>query len=750
MLSLFSSRSRARVAPLLIAGATALGSVALGAGFLETLTAAPAGAVTNTPYVVTSNADASGTCPSPTACTLPTAVTDYDNLTSGTATITFAAPTTTVATIAHVQSSTYAPSPPVSGVGGMATPLFPSTPTPGDTVVVTLMLQSSGTVSAANISGLGVTNWTLQGTNSFSTYADVTFSGIVGPSPTNSLTVTTTPNTVTWYPTADEFSGVGSVSGFVGNSGVGTATGPNITLDPATGQSVDVWGDMTDNSSSPPVAPWVADHLGVGGLSSNLFGAYQLNAPHGNTTASWSSPGTETWGVNGVLLSAASANTYMIGAGPLVFDNSHSVPLTVTGNGEASTIIDAGGTTANLEFESGSVTLKNLTVQHSSGGAISVTTATLTLNTVELTNNTTLAALDIASGSVVASPITVTANSGGGISNAGTLQLSGSTVSANTTTGNGAGILNTGSLTSISNTVTGNTAATGLGGGIYNTNSEQLTKTTVGGSTLAAGNTALFGGGIYNEGGSTNLSTSTVSDNTATGAGSGDGFGGGIYNLAGKLTSIGSTVSGNLANGDTTSGVGGNGGGIYIAAATLLTLQQTTISANKAQGTGGNGGNGGGIYMNAGPLTGTLDTITANTATGNGGGLYVANTTGVGKMSQSTISSNTAANGGGIYSAGGGLIFNIGVLTGNTATTGNGGGLDLAGGSVFVNDSSVTYNAAHLHGGGIYEGTGDLELISNLIEHNTAASSGGDGGFYQAGGTITQSGNTYSGNTPAP
>jgi predicted outer membrane repeat protein len=53
-------------------------------------------------------------------------------------------------------------------------------------------------------------------------------------------------------------------------------------------------------------------------------------------------------------------------------------------------------------------------------------------------------------------------------------------------------------------------------------------------------NTASFGGGIYNDGGTVNLSFSTVSENTA------DFDGGGIYNDGGTVTLDSSTVSGNI------------------------------------------------------------------------------------------------------------------------------------------------------------------------------------------------------------
>ena len=120
---------------------------------------------------------------------------------------------------------------------------------------------------------------------------------------------------------------------------------------------------------------------------------------------------------------------------------------------------------------------------------------------------------------------------------------------------------------------------------------------TVSGLTLAHGK-ATDGGGIGNSGTLT-LADCTVSGNSA-------GFGGGIYNALGMLTLTGCTVSGNSAS--------SNGGGIDNATGTL-TLTNSTVYGNKASS------NGGGIDNATGTLTLTDCTVAGNSATG-GGGLY--------------------------------------------------------------------------------------------------------------------------------
>ena len=145
----------------------------------------------------------------------------------------------------------------------------------------------------------------------------------------------------------------------------------------------------------------------------------------------------------------------------------------------------------------------------------------------------------------------------------------------------------------------------GLGGGIFNDGGTvTLTNTTV------TGNTARLGGGILNyHGGTVTLHSSTVSDNT----------GSGIENYDGGTAALdNSTVTGNTTQ---------YGGGISNHYSTLLTLDDSTVAGN--------------------------------TARYDGGGIY---NTGVARLTNSTVTGNTARSGGGIYNAG------VVTLTGSTGT----------------------------------------------------------------------------------
>jgi hypothetical protein len=200
------------------------------------------------------------------------------------------------------------------------------------------------------------------------------------------------------------------------------------------------------------------------------------------------------------------------------------------------------------------------------------------------------------------------AGQGGGLYvNGGSLAISASTIATNHGAGgsggfygfggfgSGGGLYKDGMLTVTGSTLSGNSAI--YGGGIYN-HSGTLTLSN---STLS-GNTARYGGGIYNNGTLT-LSNSTLSGNSA-------GHAGGIYNSTGTLTVSNSTLSGNYADYE--------GGGIYNQG--TLTLSNSTLSGNSAELY-----HGGGIYTyGTRPVTLTNVTLTANRANTGGGGIYVA------------------------------------------------------------------------------------------------------------------------------
>jgi len=137
---------------------------------------------------------------------------------------------------------------------------------------------------------------------------------------------------------------------------------------------------------------------------------------------------------------------------------------------------------------------------------------------------------------------------GGGIYNdfnGGTMTVTNSIFSGNSATdGIGGGIQNGGTLTVTNTTLSGNSAPDGEGGGIANSNGTL----TVTNSTLS-GNSALFGGGISNNSRLT-VTNSTLSGNSAPNGTGGFSYGGGgIFNSGGTLNLTNTIVAGNTTAG---------------------------------------------------------------------------------------------------------------------------------------------------------------------------------------------------------
>ena len=131
--------------------------------------------------------------------------------------------------------------------------------------------------------------------------------------------------------------------------------------------------------------------------------------------------------------------------------------------------------------------------------------------------------------------------------------------------------------------------------------------------------------------------------------------------------------------------------------------------------TPGTHGNGGGLYMDEGEITYTDGTVSSNTASANGGGIYVRSSS-IEELAGINVSNNTAtADGGGIYlsecdaTISGSTIGGNADANGNTAV--NGGGIFVNGGSVNYANGTVSHNTAAANGGGVYI-TGDQNGIS--------------------------------------
>jgi parallel beta-helix repeat protein len=350
---------------------------------------------------------------------------------------------------------------------------------------------------------------------------------------------------------------------------------------------------------------------------------------------------------------------------------------------------------------------------------------------------------------------------GGGIySSGGALTLAAATLSNNQATGgrggdssrtrylagaggsaSGAGLFVSGGALDISDsTIANNRAMGGRGGdgGFYYTYHGTSTRTVFLGGIGGTGQ----GGGLYVNGGTLMIASSTIASNQGTGGPGGvNGFnglgaGGGLYifSNAGTPTVTGSTLSDNSAI---------DGGAIYNGG--TLTVSDCTLSSNSA-------GRWGGAIYNGGTLTVSNSTLSGNNYASGGGGIY---NLGSATVSNSTLSGNSAVWGGGIFNGDtltvsnstlsgndgfyeGGGIYNFGTLTvsnstlsGNTAS-GNGGGIDIISRRpVTLTNVTLTANWGNSSGGSGHGGGLFVLFSPPPVLHNTLIA----GNFRGATGT---------------
>ncbi len=137
----------------------------------------------------------------------------------------------------------------------------------------------------------------------------------------------------------------------------------------------------------------------------------------------------------------------------------------------------------------------------------------------------------------------------------------------------GGGILvgTVGTFNLINAAVTNNTA-TDTGGGLeFGPKLNSPSTLNISGSTFS-GNRSKEGGAIHLEGGTANITNTTISGNTAT-----EAYGGGISNFESVITINHSTITGNSSSGTS---VRGSGGGVANLNITNITVANTIIAGN--------------------------------------------------------------------------------------------------------------------------------------------------------------------------
>jgi hypothetical protein len=434
-------------------------------------------------------------------------------------------------------------------------------------------------------------------------------------------------------------------------------------------------------------------------------------------------------------------------------------------SGAASTTIDGASTSTNLPVvtfsnnETSSAVLKGFTIDNQAPAnsltrGISITNgATPTIKNCVIEGNALStgnngAGIYINGGSASISGTTVggaaanTCQSGCGLyatALSAALSISNSTVSNNSATVSGGGIYlsSTGQTTTISNTTVSNNSVSQYGGGIYVDNSPLVIENSNIDNNKCT--QPLDGGGIYLQGASTTLTitgTTSISNDSAR-------TGGGIYMTGiGAVSITGAAIDANTAISGSSSG----GGGIYMTGMTHdISMTDTSISNNTstARGAGINLTTTAAITFSLTDCNVDNNTVT-NTASYNGGGLYISSASITATITGGSISGNTAGNGGGIVLAGG-LDTTISgtVIAGNTAATGTGGGITISGNSATsdystlnISKSYIRGNRATTYGGGFNNGGwADTTMTNCMVTGNL-----NEGNIYCDGGGIYNSG----------
>ena len=405
--------------------------------------------------------------------------------------------------------------------------------------------------------------------------------------------------------------------------------------------------------------------------------------------------------------------------GSMVIDNYNLVLRNITLDG-------------SLEDSSGSaVPIKGAEDSENVGGIIAVTgnASHLTLATGAALRN---AAVNGNGGAIYAAGNTVVTVSdgsitgcqaengnGGAIYAEGTVNMSGGVVKDNSSAANGGGLYlsNDASFTMTGGSLTGNGAANG--GGIYSEGGVVLSND----KAVVSGNTAsVNGGGVYvSESGSLSLTAGSIgaSDSPNTAA-----SGSGVY-LAGKATLTGGKISYNGAESS------GDGGGIYLNTKAEITLNGTELSHNRAA-------TGGAVYaVKPGDaeenfiLMLSKGTISENSASVNGGGVYLASGVKL-TMIGGTMSANQATNGGAAYVSTGSDMTLSGGTANKNMTSGNGAAVYVEGssgeayGTLSVKVGSINGNMADRLGGAVYlEDYGRLHVSGGTISENAAKAENG-------------------------
>lgn len=180
------------------------------------------------------------------------------------------------------------------------------------------------------------------------------------------------------------------------------------------------------------------------------------------------------------------------------------------------------------------------------------------------------------------------------------------------------------------------------------------------------------------------------------------------------------------------------GGGVYVSGGGTFNLYGGSITGNNATGSQENG-RGGGVYVYGGTFNLCGGSISGNRASTYGGGVYVED--GTFNMEGGSITDNRATGsyggyGGGVGMEGGTFNMKGGRISDNTAP--HNGGVYVGGGAFNMSDGSISRNEAtsggNSRGGGVRVDKGTFHMSGGSITDNKATGSNdGDGGGVYVG-----------------
>jgi hypothetical protein len=311
----------------------------------------------------------------------------------------------------------------------------------------------------------------------------------------------------------------------------------------------------------------------------------------------------------------------LTGDGPMTLDGEGGTPrkITIASGDEQQTLTRSGSGGSVVEVRNGAnVVFQNIKIDgQSSHRALYIEGAEVTLE----------AGADLAG--------KIESDGGGAVyvQQSGTFTMNGGTVSGQAVSGGGGGgVSSYGTFTMIQGEISGgSTSGRDGGGGVYVGGG---TFTMSGGEIKDNNISASSGGGVFVAAdGKFIMEGGTISNNKAISSG------GGVYVAAnGKFTMSGaSTISKNSTD--------DYGGGVFVAANVEFIMEGGTISENNMTSRSSSGG-GGGVYVAGNgkfTMSGASTTISKNSTTTFGGGVYVD---GIFEMKKGTISGNNASNAG--------------------------------------------------------------------------------------------------------